>query len=191
MAKIEIEEAELANLRQVNQFASSALSNPKTRESMLKIQKALNPDAVIPELDAADQVMKAVKGVEDKVDGMMKSLNEERTKLQEDQRTSQAQQRMAAGQKLLVEHGYNAEGVAKIEKLMLDEGIVSYAAGIAYFEKLNPPSAPADNSRVSRFGSLSDNNDIQADDYKELWESQGVSENWLQQSLAKVRSEFN
>lgn len=189
MAKIEVEESDLVALRRVNTFAETALNNPKTRRQMLEIQKALNPDAVIPEIDATDHVMNAVNAVSAKVDSMMTALTARDTAADDARRTSALQEKMAAGQKMLRDHGYNEEGITKIEALMLAEGIVSYAAGLALFERQNPAPPPADNSRPGRFGDMS-GNDVQTDDFKKLWDSQGQSEEWLQESLRNVRSEF-
>lgn len=190
MAKVEIEESELAALHRVSKFTESALANPKTRASLLTIQKVLNPEAVIPEIDATAQVMSVVKELKDEMAADRKARDEERAKDDDARRTNGLQAKMMAGQKLLADHGYEAEGVKKIEELMLAEGISSYAAGMAYFERLNPPSQPADSSRTSRFGDLSGNADIQSADFKELWDSQGQSENWLQKSLAESRQQF-
>lgn len=190
MPKIEVEESELAALQRVNKFAESALGNPKTRADMLRIQKTLNPDAVIPELDATDNVMKVVSGVEQKVDALMKKLDERDTKTEEDRRNHTLASKMQAGQEFLAKKGYNADGIKKVEDLMLAENIGSYAAGLALFEQMNPPAAPSDSSRTSRFGASFDDDFQKADDYKALWESQGQDENWLQQSLATVRKEF-
>lgn len=188
MAKIEIEDTELAALQRVHKVAETMLANPKTRTEFLKLQKVITPDAVIPELDATANVMTAVKGVEEKLNGLMKSLDDDQQKRAEDSRTRELAARVTAGQDYLVKAGYNAEGVAKIEALMLSESIGSYAAGLALFERLNPPARPSEGS-TSRWGDMS-GNDVQTDDYKELWDSQGRSENWLQNSIENVRKDF-
>lgn len=189
MPKVEIEESELQQLQQVNSFATTALANPKTRAQMLRIQKTLHPDTAIPELDAEDHVSEAVKSVEQKVDALMAKMSERDAAAEESRRNAELSARMTAGHKMLREHGYQEDGIKKIEELMLAEGIASYAAGLALFEKQNPSSEPADTSRGSPFGSMSDN-DMNADDMKDLWESQGHSERWIEKSLASVRNEF-
>lgn len=189
MAKVEIEEAELLALRNVRTFANTALQNPKTRKQMLAIDKALNPDKPIPELDAAEQVMTVVNDVKAQVDGIMKKLDERQTSDETSRATAALAARVQAGQEYLAKNGYAADGIEKIEALMLQENIASYAAGLALFERLNPPASPADVSRTSRFGSLSDQ-DLGTDDNKELWESQGQSESWFQKSLDNVRRDF-
>lgn len=189
MPKVEIEESELQQLQQVNSFATTALANPKTRATMLRIQKTLHPDTAIPEIDAEEHLMEGVRAVEKKVDDLMTKLSERDAAAEEARRNADLNQRMVAGQKMLREHGYQDDGIKKIEELMLAEGIGSYAAGLALFEKLNPPSEPADNSRAQPFGSVSDN-DMNAEDMKDLWETQGNSERWVEKSLANVRNEF-
>ncbi len=190
MAKIEVEESELAALQRVNKFAESALGNPKTRADMLRIQKTLNPDAVIPELDATESVMSVVKSLKDEIAADREARKKEADTEAETRRNATLAAKMQAGQEFLAKKGYNADGIKKIEDLMLAENIGSYAAGLALFEQMNPPAAPSDSSRTSRFGASFDDNFQASDDYKALWESQGQDENWLQQSLATVRKEF-
>lgn len=189
MAKVEIEEAELAALRNVNAFVDTGLKNPKTRKQMLAIDRTLHPDKSIPELDAAEGVMAAVNAVSEKVDGMFKKLEERETASEETRRTAELASRVTKGQEYLAGNGYNADGIKKVEELMLSENISSYAAGLALFERLNPPPTPADNSRTPRFGDMS-GNDIQSVDYKDLWESQGQSDKWLNDSINTVRKDF-
>ncbi len=190
MAKVEIEESELAALQRVNQFATTALANPRTRNAMLKVQKTLNPEQVIPELDAAEQVRGEFAPVMEQLAALTKKLDERDTKADEDRRTAEANARISAGHAYLAKHGYQAEGIAKIEELMLAEQTTSYAMGLALFEKLNPAPSPADMSRTSPWGANLDPGIQTSDDYKRLWESQGQDQQWLDESIAKVRSEF-
>ena len=190
MAKIEIEESELAALNAVHKVVQTALANPKTRTTMLTIQKTLNPDAVIPELDATEGVMKAVNAVNEKLDSFMTRLNESETAAAERSRTAELTQRVQNGQGLLKRAGYQKEGIDAIEELMLSEGISSYAAGKALFESLNPPASPADMSRTSKWGSSLDDDIQSGEAYKRLWETQGQDDSWLNENIAKVRNEF-
>lgn len=188
MAKVEIEESELASLQAVNKFVDAGLKNPKTRTTLLGVQKTLNPETVIPELDAADGVLKAVNAVAESVAALKKDIDDTRTTQAEAVRTSELQGRVSKGQDYLRGHGYNEEGIKKVEDLMLQENIASYAAGLALFERLNPPSKPADSSS-SRWGTPAAA-DITLADNKELWESQGDSELWLQKQIAAAKQEF-
>lgn len=187
MAKVEIEESELAELRQVNTFVTAGLKNPKTRTQLLGVQKTLNPDAVIPEIDAAEGVMKSVKAVEDKVDAFMQKLTERDAQSEEQRRTASLQDKMSKGQDYLRGNGYNEDGVKKVEELMLAEGISSYAGGLALFEKLNPPSRPAEAS-TRRWIAPQGGEPIA--DNKALWESQGDDENWLRSAINDASPAF-
>lgn len=191
MPKVEIEESELAALQQVTKFFQTGLANPKTRQDVLRLQKTLNPEAVIPELEAADHVSATVKTVEEKVDAVLKRLDERLAKDEETSREKTLREQVDTGRAQLRAAGYNAEGVEKVEKFMLENGVANYAAGMAYFEKLNPPSAPADAS-TSRWGSLPDPVNVQ-DDHKALWDSRGIgaaAEAWTDAQISKIRSEF-
>ncbi len=187
MAKIEIEESELANLKAVNTFVEAGLKNPKTRTQLLGVQKTLNPEAVIPELDAAEGVMKSVNAISERLDGFMKKLDERDTQSEETRRTNALQEKMTKGQQYLRDSGYGDDGVKKIEELMLQEGISSYAAGMAYFERLNPPPKPS-NGSSSRWPAPI--GDIASPDNKALWESQGDDDTWLHDAINAASPAF-
>lgn len=173
MPKVEIDEAELANLQGVARFADAALKNPATRKQMLAIDKALNPDKAIPELDAPAGVMAELAKVSEQVVGLSKKIDDDRSAREESERTRTLSRKVQDGQAMLGKAGYTAEGVEKIEALMLQEGIASYAAGLAFYEKLNPRPSPAEAS-ASRWGSMSDQPvDQTSTDFKPLWDSQG------------------
>lgn len=188
MPKVEIEESELASLQAVSKFVDTGLKNPKTRTTLLGVQKILNPDAVIPELDAADGVMRQVKAVEDKLDGFMTKLTERDARDEDSRRTAELQGRVAKGQEYLRGNGYNEDGVKKVEELMLQEGVASYAAGLALFERINPTPKPASASS-SRWGTP-----VGADkalpDNKSLWESQGMDDDWLREAINSTSDHF-
>ncbi len=156
---------------------------------MLRIQKTLYPDSAIPELEVSERVSANVKSVEEKLDAVMKRLEDRDNKSEENRRTAELQDRVAKGQNYLTGLGYNADGIKKIEELMLAENIASYAAGAALFEKLNPSPQPSDTTRGTPFSGVTDTA-MHADDMKELWDSQGRSDAWLQKSLAGVRRDF-
>lgn len=183
MPKVEIDETELEALQRVNKFAAAALQNPKTREKMLRLQKELNPDAVIPELDARDSVLESVKAVEQRLNKVVETIETATNKQAEDRATAAAQKRIEDGEAMLRAKGYNDDGIKAITELMTAEGIASYGAALAYFERLHPPARPAEAS-ASRFISGAEEN-IESADYKPLWESQGSSDAWLQSELAK------
>ena len=79
-----------------------------------------------------------------KVDAALKRIEDAEAKREENRRDSAAAARIQSGQEYLLKHGYNADGIKKVEELMLSEGIASYAGGLALFERINPPPAPAD-----------------------------------------------
>lgn len=188
MAKtIEMDEAEVAELQRLANFTRAGLSNPKTRETILRVQKTLDPNAAIPELDARDGVMDAVKEVSSELAKMRKEMADIAAADAEKNRTAELQGRVARGHDYLRGQGYNPDGITKIEEVMLAENISSYPAGLAYFEKLNPPAKPADAS-TQRW--IPPHPALQTADNKELWESQGDSETWLRDSIASARNDF-
>ena len=61
MALVEIDDGELASYKQVATVVNGLMANPKTRRTLLQAQKELNPNLVIPELDATAPVLDELK----------------------------------------------------------------------------------------------------------------------------------
>lgn len=188
MAKVEIEEADLVAYRRIHGVADALLTNPETRQEFLALQKKINPKAVIPEIDARDAVLSAIDAKLNPIMEELRGFKASREKDDQDRAERGLRRQREEGVSYLKGEGYLADGVQKIEELMLAENISSYAAGLALFERRNPPSQPADHS-----GSLipvqTGGADATGDDYKDLWDSQGRSEKWERDILTKIRSE--
>ena len=78
MALVEVDETELAAHRQVTATMNKLLNNPKTRRQILQAQKDLNPELVIPELEATVAVQGEVSKLAERLDAMAKAQDDER-----------------------------------------------------------------------------------------------------------------
>lgn len=146
MANVEIDETELASLRGVSQTVQTMLNDPEARRLVLTAQKKVNPKAVIPELDAATPVLAEVTSLKESVAKIEKLFTDDRTQREEKDRLRELRERWNGGQAKLRASGYNAEGIAAIEKIMEEKGIADHEIAAAYFDRINPPAEPVASS---------------------------------------------
>ena len=93
------------------------------------------------------------------------------------------------GQDHVRANNYSEEGLKAVEDLMEKEGIANHAAGLAYFEKLNPPASPisAGSNKFDLFAPKNKDDTLM----KDLMESGGaehVFNDHLNRVIADVRS---
>ena len=190
MPNIEVDETEFLNNKKLSELVGKMLKNPEARRRVLEAQKIISPETAIPELDAAKPVQDAVAALGDKFDKALAEIKAERDKEKEDARLITLQNRWRSGQDFLREHGYNDEGIKKVEELMEARGIASHEDAAKIFEFDNPPPPPA--TPGSGSFNLFDVQD-KTDDFKELLASKGNSESVLRKmtdaAIAEVRGQ--
>jgi hypothetical protein len=185
---IEIDEAELANYKALSGFLNKALANPKTRREILKVQKQLDPNASIPELDANEPVLGEVDALRKELASFREENAKERHDREERDRVAALTTRWNTGRDSLRKAGYNEDGIKKIEEIMEQEGIANHDVAQAYFERLNPPPAPV-RPAAAAFNMLDQIHGAPEDVFKDLISSKGQDDNVLQRSINKVLSD--
>jgi|SRR5215469_7155457 len=191
MPNIEVDETEFLNNRKLSELVGKMLKNPEARRRVLEAQKIIDPNTVIPEIDSAKPVHDAVTALGDKFDKALAEIREERTKEKEEKRLEELKGQWRSGQQFLREHGYNEEGIKKVEELMEARGIASHEDAAKIFEFDNPPPPPSTPAGSGSFNLF----DVQdkTDDFKELLQSKGNSESVLRKmtdaAIAEVRGQ--
>lgn len=143
MALAPPDEAELLASRNVVSTVNAMLANKEARKLLLRARKITDPNASIPEIDAAEPV-------KTELDAMKKLLDEDReTRRQEREEQAQAQAmaraELAVGQQRdrLRAAGWRDEGIAEIEKFATEHGVPDLEIAASHWEKLHPPAEPA------------------------------------------------
>lgn len=143
MAKVEIEESELANLKRVNDVAVLIGKNPKARSMLQEAVALAAPEEAGPEHRIRSEFAEALSGIQ----AELAKDREERAKEKQEREAESARRdlegRWLAGKKLLRDAGYTDEGIAAVEQLMEQRGIADHEAARALHERLNPPAEPA------------------------------------------------
>ena len=177
----EVDDQTLRELANYGAFVRRGLENPKTRRKMLEINKELNPQTAIPEIDESDPLRAEIAD-------LRADVHKEREERGQREALNELTQKWLAGQAAARKRGFTDESLEKLEKFMGENSLVSHEMAIPAYQELNPPPKPAVNSstRWDFFGQQPDN----GPDLKMLYE--GKDEQWLDgqitDTLNKVRS---
>jgi hypothetical protein len=187
VAKIEIEESELANLKRVNDVAALIGKNPKARAMLQQAVVEAAPDQAGPEHYLRSEFTEAIGGIRED----LAKDREERAKEKQEREAENAKRalesRWLEGRAKLRADGVMQEGIEAVEKLMEDEGIPSHEAARLLYEKRNPPPEPAvtGGSRWNFFDRAAEGEHAKA--FQSLMD--GDDEAWLAHSIPAALKE--
>lgn len=154
----EISEQEFAEFQNLSTWLRRGLGNTSTRRKILEVQKALNPQTAVPELDEANPLHQRLDQLSEEVRAEREAREESERSRQENERLRSLQGRWGEGRNLAKKRGFSDEGVQKLEEFMEQHSIGSHEAAIPYYEQVNPPPRPAvsHGSRWDFFGPQQD-----------------------------------
>jgi hypothetical protein len=178
----EIDDNTYGQLANLDAFVRRGLANPNTRRKLLEVQKTLNPDIAIPEIDESDPVRAELAALRNE-------MAEDKRTRQENERLGELRGKWNAGKAFARKRGFTDESLEKLEKFMEDEGIMTHQAAIPYYQELNPPPVPAMNS-ASRWDFFGPDQGDSGLDMKLLYEGRDDEflDKTVRDTLQKVRS---
>ena len=135
MAQSEVEQAQLEQLQLAHSLLKKLEGSPKTRRKLLALVKEVNPEANIPELDAAEPVEKELQEVKGTLGKELETLKDQ---LREFKAESKSKEEIAEARARLRAAGWDADGIAKIEKTMIDRGLVDYDVAAGFVKSQIP-----------------------------------------------------
>lgn len=182
---VEVDETELLNSRGVVATVQAMMRNPESRRRVLEAQKIVNPDAVIPELDAAKPYVAELKTIGESVSALNKRLDDEAAAREAEKRTNAFASAWEEQKANLRAQGYSDEGIAKIEEHAKTEGIPSLRAAAADFDRLHPPAAPVSPGGYNTWDFFKAPADDDTD-MKKLLESRGEDEGLIRNMVDKT-----
>lgn len=138
----EIDESELASLRSVSSLFGGILKNKDARKLLLSARKIVEPEAVIPELDAAEPVLAEVKKIADSVSELRKSFDEKEAERTREANEAKISAQWNKGQSLALKSGYIGDSLKALEDFMKEKGIFDHEIAIPAFERLHPQQQP-------------------------------------------------
>jgi hypothetical protein len=145
MALIEVDQDEFAKLqaelttsRSHRDWMNRVGGNPKTRRKLLELVREDNPSVAIPELDAAAPILSEVAEERKARQALEKRLDDEKLERETRERAAAATSQIEREHERLRAQGWSTEGIAKIEAVMGERGLLDYEAGAALVEKQQP-----------------------------------------------------
>jgi hypothetical protein len=141
MALIEIDQNEYETSVAAKNLLLTLEKDPRTRKKIFDALKTLNPDAKLP----VDFVEKEAleEHVTKEVSSARQKAEEVDAKMQEFLAAQRSQNERLLAHEKLRKDGWDAEGIAEIEKTMVAKGIPDYDVAAAYYEKSLPKASPA------------------------------------------------
>lgn len=188
MPLIEVEEADYATAAAAKAVLDRLGGNPKTRRRLLEVVKEFNPDAAIPELDAAAPLEAKVSAVEKALEERFAKLEQQ---LSEREATDSFTSTIEKERKKLRKDGWDDEAIGKIEKLMEERGFVNYEAAAALYEKSLPKATKEETLGVDftkDWGFRPPSGESADADLKLLF-SDRTGKSWMNSQLRQYRTE--
>ena len=142
MPMVEVDEVELQKSKKLRDTVEKMLKNPKTRRSFLEAHKTVDPETPIPEIDSAAPVLEAVDATTKRIADLEKKIETDAAERERTAKLQSLESKRTDGIALLRRAGWTSEGIAGVEKIMEEQGILDPAIAAAYFEKQHPPQAP-------------------------------------------------
>lgn len=167
---VEVDEDILVALRNRSGLLDKTLSNPKTRESLLRSIKAANPELPVPEIDAAQPINDALTKMNEQFADIRKELKEEKNARETAERNALLSHEWGLGRSKANKAGYAGDSLDALEKFMEEKGVADHEVAMAAFEKLHPQAKPVVNSG-NRFDFFNKSAVKNNENLTELWKT--------------------
>lgn len=178
MAKVEVDEVELLNSRQLRDTVSKILNHPKAGPLVEEALKMVDPNAKTPRLDAVKIQNEPLEAMEKKFNDFVAETKKEKTEREDRERVAKLTANFEAGRTQLRQAKWTDDGIKKLEEFMEAKGIIDHEIAAAAFEKLHPPATPVMPGGTGAWNFLEMPSDGDAD-LKKLIESKGENNSLL------------
>ena len=191
MPQVEVDEAELAALKNVSTLFNRTL-NSKGREQLMRALKVANPDLPIPEIDAKDPILDELKAMRTSQEELAKKFQDAETKRDEDAKLSKLQAQWSEGRAKMAKYGYVGDALTALEKFMEEKGIADHELAAAAFEHVHPPGKPVESTsnKFDFFPSATNADDVITKGISELKEGKISDDQFLNTSVNQVLREM-
>lgn len=144
--------AALAPTNEAAQTLHKMLASAETRPEALRLLKKLNPDAVIPEIDAAAPVNAQIDALRKEFSDYREAVEKERKDAEQRRREAEATDTVSKGRTWLRrDKKLDDEGVTSVEKIMQELGVPNYEVAYNHWAAQQPPAPdPLPQSTIGR-----------------------------------------
>lgn len=140
MPKIEVDEAEFANLNRIKATVAKIASTPEAKKLLQKAHKLVDPNAQTPELDDDEKKAQLESGFQKQIEELKAKIAADDEKRTNDANLAALNAKFEAGRSALRAQRYTKEGIEAVEKFMQERGIADHEIAAAYLEKQSPPA---------------------------------------------------
>lgn len=189
MPKIEVDEDEWNRSQQMLGVARKIAANPKARRQFEAAHKLVDPNALTPITDQEEAQLAPVNAIKSELAAEIAALKKEREDEKRDRTLSAIADRQNAAISQLRRSGYTDEGVAAVQKLMEDKGLLDVDDAVAIFEKANPPQIPVTPGGIGSWGFTDMSGDADKS-IQDLIASKGNSEQIADRMARDALTEF-
>ena len=187
---IEVDEDAYNRSLRLQEVVGKIVADPKRKAMLEKLHKEVDPTVATPTLDAEAKVMEPIEALRKELADEKKSRAEADAKRESDAQMAALTAKFEAGRARLRSQKFTPAGIEAVEKIMEEQGITDHDIAAAYFEKQNPPQAPAMPGGTGAWNFLEMPTDTDAD-LKRLVETKGESnvllDKMAQSALAEIR----
>ena len=147
---VEVDETEFLTNQNLRALVEKIMADPKRRAEVERLHKEVDPNAKTPTLDSMKSTEEPITALRKEMADFIKAQNEANTKRETDAQLAALTAKRDAGfAELRTKHGYNPDGIKKIEEIMEKKGILDPLDAAVIFERDNPPPAPVQSSSSS------------------------------------------
>lgn len=164
MPLVELEDKELARLRQIERdypdaanhrkVVNELIGSPDTKMPFWEVFKKKYPDTPVPEYDTAQlakaEIRKEFEEKDKRNNERIEALEKQLAERDERAREGAAKETIAAARRRLRADGWDDEAIGKIETLMQERGIGDYDVAAAYVRSQMPKPAPLNHTYEGR-----------------------------------------
>jgi len=193
MAKIvELDEDEYNRMKALQGVAAKIVANPNARKMLEQAHKLVEPNAPTPLLDQEKAQLEPLNAIKTELTTEIEKLRKEREDEKREATLASIAQRQQAGLAKLRREGYTDEGVAAVQKLMEDKGLLEVDDAVAIFEKANPPKTPSTPSggMTGTAWGFADSTETTDKSIQDLIASKGQNESLVDRMASQALNEF-
>jgi hypothetical protein len=143
MAARQVDESEYLSSQAVVATVNQMLANPASRKVLLQARKIADPNAVIPEIDAAAPLQTEVSEMRRLLAEDRSERERERAAAAEQRQIADFQQKWDRQKAALRSKGFREEGIQAVETFAQENGIGDLSIAADAWERRNPPPEPA------------------------------------------------
>lgn len=143
MPMVELDEAEYKRLHSLNQIATAMTRNPKSAKLLEEARKIIDPNAPTPLIDREKEQMAPIEAIRAELAAERAERAKEKSDREQSEKLSQLRGKIEADKVAFRRAGWTDEGIAGVEKLMEEKGMLDFGDAAVLFERANPPAAPA------------------------------------------------